>query len=218
LPFLRKKNIIVIANIAGATVDDYEYMAKTVDGADVDMVELNISCPNVSEGGLAFGAKPSKVLEVTKKVRALTKKPLMVKLTPNVTDIAENAKAAEEGGADCISLINTISGMAVDADTKKAVLKNNFGGLSGAAIKPIALKMVHTVYKAVKIPVVGMGGIMSAKDVIEFMLCGATCVQVGTANLLNPLACFNIIKDLNDYLNSKNIQDISDLIGGLILN
>lgn len=220
LPYLRQHDTIIIANIAGNTESDYCEMAKQVSDAGVDMIELNISCPNVKEGGLAFGAMPESIERIT----ALVKKhisnnvPLMVKLSPNVSSISVASKAAENGGADCLSLINTIGGMAVNINTKRPVLANVFGGLSGPCVKPVALKMVYESSRAVKIPVIGLGGIMTAQDVIEFMLCGATAVQVGTANLSNPNACINIIDGLNDYCDKNGIKSIKDLTGGLICN
>ena len=215
LPSLRKYDTRLIANIAGHSKSDYVEIAKKVSDSAVDMVEMNISCPNVKEGGMAFGVKPESVYEITAAVRAVLKKPLLVKLTPNVADIRENAKAAEDAGADGISLINTLTGMAVDLRTRKPILKNVIGGLSGPAVKPVALKMVYDCYRTVKIPIVGMGGISSAEDVVEFMLCGATAVQVGTANLRDPFACVKILRDLENYLTFHGINDITTLIGKL---
>ena len=215
LPLLRRYDTRLIANIAGHSRTDYVEIAKKINDSDVDMVELNISCPNVKEGGMAFGVKPENVFEITSSVRAVLQKPLLVKLTPNVSDIRENAKAAESAGADGISLINTLTGMAVDLRTRKPVLKNIVGGLSGPAVKPVALKMVYDCYRTVKIPIIGMGGISSAEDVVEFLLCGATAVQVGTANLRDPFACVKILRDLENYLTFHGINDITTLIGKL---
>lgn len=215
LPVIRKKNTVLIANIAGSTEADYIAMVEKISSSPVDMIELNISCPNVKEGGMAFGAKPQTVADITGKVRKVARKPLMVKLSPNVASIRDCAVAAEEAGADSISLINTITGMAVDINTRRPVLANIFGGLSGPAIKPVALKMVFDVFRAVKIPVVGMGGIMTAEDVIEFMLCGARAVQVGTANMRDPFACPKIIEGLNEYMTKNGIKDINEIVGGL---
>lgn len=214
LPFLKKQNTVVIANVAGSILSDYEEIARRVSVAGVDMIELNISCPNVKEGGQAFGVRPSSVEEVTKAVRKNTDKPLIVKLTPNVADIADNARAAEAGGADAVSLINTVGGMAIDAVKRKPVLANVCGGLSGPAVKPIALKMVYQTYKAVKIPIIGMGGIMSGRDAAEFLLAGASAVQIGTANLSDPLAAKRIITELDDFLDRQHAS-VKEYIGAL---
>lgn len=214
LPFLKKQNTVVIANVAGSILSDYEEIARRVSVDGVDMIELNISCPNVKEGGQAFGVRPSSVEEVTKAVRKNTYKPLIVKLTPNVADIADNARAAEAGGADAVSLINTVGGMAIDAVKRKPVLANVCGGLSGPAVKPIALKMVYQTYKAVKIPIIGMGGIMSGRDAAEFLLAGASAVQIGTANLSDPLAARRIITELDDFLDRQHAS-VKEYIGAL---
>lgn len=214
LPFLKDSGTRIIANIAGNTQEDYIKIAQKLDGL-VDMLELNISCPNVKEGGIAFGILPESVKAITIAVKqSISKTPLMVKLSPNVASISDNAIAAEEGGADCISLVNTFTGMAVDIKRKKSVLANITGGLSGPAIKPIALRMVYEAAKAVKIPVVGMGGIMTAEDVIEFIMVGASAVQVGTANLSSPHAMQTIIQELEQYLLTNNItiKDICKII------
>jgi len=212
---LKKEDTVIIGNIAGSTISDYRYMAERLSSTDVDMLELNISCPNVKEGGMSFGATPESVLKITSEIRKSTSKPLIVKLTPNTADIAATARAAEEGGADAVSLINTITGMAVDIKSRRPILHNITGGLSGPAIKPVALRMVWQAYNAVSIPVIGMGGIMTAKDVIEFMLCGASAVQVGTANIINPYAMVEIIAGLEEYLEENNIEDITTLTGAL---
>lgn len=219
LKYLRQHDTVIIANIAGSAEDDYCQTAEIVSAAGVDMIELNISCPNVKEGGMAFGSTPQSIEKITSAVKKHVKNniPLIVKLSPNVTSISQCARAAEFGGGDCISLINTIGGMAVDINTKKPVLANIFGGLSGPCIKPVALKMVYESSKAVKIPVIGMGGIFTAKDVIEFMLCGASAVMVGTANISRPKACIEIIEGLNEYCDKNNIKNIHDLTGGLII-
>ena len=218
LKYLKQHNIVIIANIAGNTVEDYCAMAKKVSTAGVDMVELNISCPNVKQGGIAFGSDPKAIENITLQVKQhLNNLPLIVKLSPNVTSITDCALAAQKGGADCISLINTIGGMAVDINTKKPILANIFGGLSGPCIKPVALKMVYQVSKVVNIPIIGMGGIMSSEDVVEFMLCGASAVMVGTANLSNPKACPEIIDGLNKYCDDNNIKNARELVGGLII-
>lgn len=217
LPWLKTIDTNIIANIAGNTVEEFAKMAEKVSVPGVDMIEVNVSCPNVHAGGATIGACPSNVEQVAKAVKAVTNKPIMVKLTPNVTDIADNAKAAEAGGADSISLINTLGGLVIDYRTRRPLLANNVGGLSGPAYKPIALKMVHQCYKAVKIPIVGLGGIMNYKDVLEFMICGASAVQVGAANVFDPMASYNIIKDLEQYVQENNM-DINDIVGSLILN
>lgn len=217
LPWLRTIDTKVIANIAGNTVEEFAKMAEKVSVDGVDMIEVNVSCPNVHAGGMTIGACPSNVEEVAKAVKAVTNKPIMVKLTPNVTDIADNAKAAEAGGADSISLINTLGGLVVDYRTRRPILANNVGGLSGPAYKPIALKMVHQCYNAVKIPIVGLGGIMNYTDVLEFMICGARAVQVGAANVFDPMASYNIVKDLEKYVAEKDM-DINDIVGSLIMN
>jgi dihydroorotate dehydrogenase (NAD+) catalytic subunit len=219
IPFLETKKTVVIANIAGNEEADYCYMAERLsDVPRVSMIELNISCPNVKKGGIAFGINPSDIYSITKAVKRRSKKPLTVKLSPNAADIAANAKAAEEGGADAISLINTVTGMAVDAETKRPILKNITGGLSGPAIKPIALRMVWQAYNAVKIPIIGMGGIMNATDAVEFMLCGASAVQVGTANFINPTSAANIVEGLKKYVEKNRLNSISEIKGKLIVD
>lgn len=218
LPFLREKDIVVIANIAGATVEDYLAVAAKLDG-QVDMIELNISCPNVKEGGVAFGIRPESVKSITGKVKSVLRRtPLIVKLSPNVESIAANALAAEEGGADAISLVNTFTGMAINIATRRPLLANVTGGLSGACIKPIALRMVYEAKQAVKIPVIGMGGITKWQDVVEFMLAGASLVQVGTANFSDPMAMPKIIFGLESYLEKNGIEDVSSLTGALKIN
>lgn len=213
LDFLRSKGTVIIANIAGSTEEDYIEAAKQISNCAVDMVELNISCPNVKEGGIAFGVYPDSVYNIVKAVRPFCKKPLIVKLSPNVADITKNAKACEDAGADCISLINTVTGLAMDYRTGKPVMANVVGGLSGPCIKPVALRMCYLVCNTVKIPVIGMGGIERASDVIEFMRCGARAVMVGTQNIIDPLACKTIIEDLTRELINCNITDVNDLVG-----
>ena len=212
-----KEDVVVIANIAGSTLEDYIAIAERINDSHADMVELNISCPNVKQGGMAFGVLPKNVEEVTRAVKNVCKKPVITKLSPNVSCIADNARAAEAGGADAVSLINTLSGMAVNYKTRRPVLANNNGGLSGPCVKPVALKMVWECYNAVKIPIIGLGGITSYTDVLEFMICGARAVQVGTANFTDPTAAYDIAKDLEKYV-SENDIDINDLVGTLILN
>lgn len=215
IPFMRASGTAVIANAAGSTLSDYERICERLSDADVDMIELNISCPNVKAGGMSFGVLPESVEEVTKAARKYCKKPLIIKLTPNVSNIADNARAAEAGGADAVSLINTLTGMAVDLYKRKPVLGNVTGGLSGPCVKPIALRMVRQVYKAVNIPIIGLGGITTARDVLEFMLCGATAVQVGTANISDPYACLRILNDLTKEMQKCKIDDINELVGQL---
>ncbi len=218
LDWLKSKNIAVIANVAGSTLEDYEKICARLDGL-VDMVELNISCPNVRCGGMALGIRPENVKEVTRLSKsALKKTPLMVKLSPNVESIAVNARAAEEGGADCLSLINTLTGMAVDIERRRPVLANNTGGVSGAGVKPVAVRMVYEVAHAVSLPVVGMGGITCAEDALEFIMAGATAVQVGTANFTDTLAMPKIIEGLNAWCDRHGVQRLADLRDTLMLN
>ena len=218
LDFLKSKKIAIIANVAGRTIDDYAGICARLDGK-VDMIELNISCPNVKCGGMAFGIKPESVAEVTRAAKsALKKTPLIVKLSPNVESIAANALAAQKGGADCVSLINTLTGMVIDIERRRPLIANNTGGVSGAGIKPIAVRMVWEVCRAVDIPVIGMGGITCAEDAIEFIMAGARAVQVGTANFTDTLAMPKIIDGLNAWLDRHGIADISEICGILRLN
>ena len=218
LEWLKKTGTTVIANVAGKTLDDYAGICAKLDGK-VDMIELNISCPNVKSGGMAFGIKPETVEEVTRyAANALKSTPLIVKLSPNVESIAENARAAERGGADCISLINTLTGMAIDIERRRPIIANNTGGVSGAGVKPIAVRMTYEASQAVKIPVIGMGGITCAEDAIEFLMAGATAVQVGTANFTDPYAMPRIIQGSNDWCDRHNIKNVSELTGTLQLN
>ncbi|MBO5089492.1 MAG: dihydroorotate dehydrogenase [Clostridia bacterium] len=205
----------VMANVSGFSVDDYVYTCEKLNGEDqIGWFEVNISCPNVHGGGLAFGTSSENAAAVTRAVKKVTDKPVIIKLSPNVTDIVKIAKACEAEGADGISLINTLLGMKIDLKTKKPVVANKMGGFSGPAIKPVAVRMVYQVYDAVKIPIVGMGGITTAEDVIEFMLAGATAVQVGAANLVNPFACRDIINMLPKTMEKYGIKDLNDIIGG----
>ncbi len=218
LKFLKSKGVAVIANVAGGTFDDYAAICAKLDGI-VDFIELNISCPNVKAGGMAFGVKPESIRKVTEISKAaLGHTPLMVKLSPNVESIAENACAARDGGADCISLVNTFTGMVIDAERRRPVLANNTGGVSGAGIKPIALRMVYEAAHAVDIPVVGMGGISCGLDAIEFMMAGARAVQVGTANFANANAMPDIIAQINEWLDSHGIRDVNEIVDTLTLN
>lgn len=218
LSFLKDKGVVVIANVAGSTLEDYGKICARLDGL-VDMVELNISCPNVHSGGMALGIKPENIEEVTAlSKKNLKKTPLTVKLSPNVESISANARAAERGGADCVSLVNTFTGMVVDLERRKPVLANNTGGVSGAGIKPIALKMVYEAAHAVRIPVIGMGGITCGKDALEFMCAGAKAVQVGTANFSDIYAMPRIIKEMNDWLDAHKIASVNDIVDTLKLN
>ena len=216
LPKLKKCfNKKVMANVSGFSVEDYAYTCEKLDSEEqIGWFEVNISCPNVHGGGLAFGTSAKNAEEVTKAVKKVTSKPVYIKLSPNVTDITEIAKACEAAGADGVSLINTLLGMRIDLKTKKPILANKMGGFSGAAIKPVALRMVYQVYDAVKIPIIGMGGITTAEDVIEMMLAGATAVQVGAANLVEPYACKNIIESLPEVMAKYKINNLEEIIGG----
>jgi dihydroorotate dehydrogenase (NAD+) catalytic subunit len=218
LPFLKTLSIPVIANIYGKTVDEYVRLAERLDGVDsVAGVEVNISCPNVKAGGVAFGVDPKAAYDVIKAVRRKTKKTVIAKLSPNVTDITEIALKVEDAGADAISLINTLAGMAIDIDTRRPVLANITGGLSGPAIKPVALRMVWQTARVVKVPIIGIGGIMTARDALEFMIAGAGAVQIGTANFINPRATMEILDGIAAYLIQKGIKKIKDLIGTLTI-
>lgn len=216
LPKLKKCfNKPVIANISGFSIEDYVTACRLIDEQEqVGLIEVNISCPNVHNGGMSFGASPDAAAEVTRAVKAVTKKPVYMKLTPNVTDIAEIAKACESAGADGVSLINTLLGMRLDLNRRKPLLANVTGGLSGAAVFPVAVRCVWQVYNAVKIPIIGMGGVSKAEDVIEMMLAGATAVQVGAANLVDPFACKKIIEDLPRVMEKYRIENLEDIIGG----
>ena len=205
----------VIANISGFSIDDYVYSCERIDKEEqVGLIEVNISCPNVHNGGMSFGTSPESAAEVTAAVKKVTTKPVYMKLTPNVTDIVPIAKACEDAGADGISMINTMLGMRIDLKTKKPVIANKMGGFSGSAIFPIALRMVYQVYEAVKIPIIGMGGVSSARDVIEMMLAGATAVQIGAANLIDPFICKQIVEELPYQMKKYGIVNLKDIIGG----
>lgn len=216
LPKLKKCfNKKVVANISGFSVDEYAYCCEKIDKQEqVGIIEVNVSCPNVHNGGMAFGTSAEAAAEVTKAVKAVTRKPVYIKLSPNVTDIVSIAKACEEAGADGISMINTLLGMRIDLRTGKPVVANKMGGFSGAAIFPVALRMVYQVYEAVNIPIIGMGGVSSAEDVIEMMLAGATAVEVGAANLVEPFACKNIVESLPEVMKKYKIEDLKSIIGG----
>ena len=218
LPNLRKYNTAIIVNAIGSTLDEYVELARMLNKADIDGVELNLSCPNVKQGCLAFGTTYEGVKEVTNAVRKVLDKPLIVKLSPNVTDITLTAKGAEDAGADAISLINTFTAMVIDINTRKPVLGNNTGGLSGPGIKPIAVRMVYQASNAVKIPVMGLGGIMTGDDAIEFMLAGARTISVGTGNFYIPDASIKVIEGIEDYMRRKNINDINEIVGTVQMN
>ena len=212
---LLTKDTVIIANIAGSTVEECVTIAEKLDKTDVHMIELNISCPNVKQGGAAFGTSCASAENITAEVRKATEKPLIVKLSPNVTSIADIAKAVESAGADSVSLINTLLGMRIDINTQRPILKNNVGGLSGSAVFPIAVRMVWQVANAVKIPVIGMGGVSSGKDAIELMMAGASAVQVGAAIFTDPFAPVKIIDEMNEWLDSKNIKSVREIIGSV---
>ncbi len=215
LPYLKTKNTAIIANIAGATLDEYKIVAEKLDSTNVDMLEVNISCPNVKAGGAAFGTSAAMAAEVTKIVRASTSKPIMMKLSPNVTDITEIAKAVEAEGADSVSLINTLLGMKIDIRTRRPVIHNNVGGLSGPAIFPVAVRMVWQVSNAVSIPVCGMGGISTWQDVVEMMMAGASTVQIGAALFSNPNAPIEIIEGLNKYVEDNKLANLQEIVGAV---
>ena len=205
----------VMANVSGFAIEDYAYTCERLDKEEqVGWLEVNISCPNVHGGGMSFGTSPEAAAEVTKAVKAVTTKPVYIKLSPNVTDIVSIAKACEEAGADGISMINTLMGMRIDLNRRKPIIANKSGGFSGPAIKPVALSMVYRVYEAVKIPIIGMGGLSTAEDVLEMMLAGATAVEIGAANLIDPMASKNIIDDLPRAMEKYGIKNLKDIIGG----
>ena len=216
VPKLRKYKCRVIANIYGSTVEEYVAVAREISGEEgVDAVELNISCPNVKKGGLAFGVDPIEAAKLTEEVKKVLDKPLIVKLSPNVTDIVEIARAIESSGADALSAINTLLGMAIDIKKRRPRLKNKFGGLSGPAIKPVAVRMVYQVSKAVKIPVIGIGGISTWEDAVEFFLAGASAIQVGTANFFNPKAVEEIVKGIERYMKEEGFKSVEEMVGAL---
>jgi dihydroorotate dehydrogenase (NAD+) catalytic subunit len=216
LPFLRSVDTAVIANIAASTIEEYCEVLRILEGEDgIDGFEINVSCPNVREGGLIFGTNCTAVAEITRRLRALTKKPLLVKLTPNVTHIAEFARAVEAEGGDAVSVMNTLIGMAIDIKTRKPVLSTVTGGLSGPAIKPVALAKVYEAARAVRIPVIGIGGITNASDALEFLIAGATAVQVGTANFIDPAAGIKVAEGIARYCDENGIPDVADLVGSL---
>ena len=215
LPFLQQYDCKTIVNVCGKTTEDYVEVVERLADQPVDMLEINVSCPNVKEGGIAFGQDPNALYEITKAVKKVAKQPVIMKLSPNVTDITEMAKAAEAAGSDALSLINTLTGMQIDVHKRKFVLANKTGGLSGPAIKPVAVRMVYQVAHAVNIPIIGMGGIMTAEDAIEFLLAGATAVSVGTANFNNPMATMDVLQGIKAYMERYGVKDINELIGAV---
>lgn len=215
IPFLTKYDAKIIVNVCGRSTEDYCQVVERLADQPVDLLEINISCPNVKEGGIAFGQDPKAVEAITKEVKKVAKQPIIMKLSPNVTDIVTMAKAAEAGGADVLSLINTITGMKIDIHRRTFALANKTGGLSGPAIHPVAVRMVYQVAQAVQLPVIGMGGIQTAEDAIEMMLAGATAVSVGTANFSNPLATMEIIEGIRSYMEEQGIEDINSIIGAV---
>ena len=214
LPFLEKYDTKVIVNVCGHSTEEYlDVVERLADEPRVDMLEINISCPNVKEGGIAFGQDPKAVEAITKAVKAKAKQPIIMKLSPNVTDITVMAKAAEAGGADCLSLINTLTGMKIDIERQTFAIANKTGGMSGPAVKPVAVRMVYQVANAVKIPIIGMGGICTAEDAMEFILAGATAVSIGTANFANPYTTVEVIDGIEAYMRRHGVEDVNELIG-----
>lgn len=213
IPFLKQYDTRIIVNVCGKTTEDYCEVVERLSASEVDLLEINISCPNVKEGGIAFGQSSRAVEAITKEVKKYARQPVIMKLSPNVTDITETAKAAEAGGADALSLINTLTGMKIDIHKRTFALANKTGGLSGPAIKPVAVRMVNQVANAVKLPIIGMGGIMNGEDALEFIMAGATAVAVGTANFTDPEATFKVLKEIEVYMEKYKIDDINELIG-----
>lgn len=213
IPFLKKYDTKIIVNVCGKTTEDYLEVVDRLANEDVDMLEINISCPNVKEGGIAFGQNPDSVEKITAAIKKHAKQPVIMKLSPNVTDITATAKAAQAGGADAISLINTLTGMKIDVNRRTFAVANKTGGLSGPAIKPVAVRMVYQAANAVKIPVIGMGGIMNAEDALEFIMAGATGISVGTANFTNPYATVEIVEGIEAFMIKNGVKDIKELIG-----
>lgn len=215
IPFLQQYDTKIIVNVCGKTVEDYLEVVEKLNDSAADMLEINVSCPNVKEGAIAFGQKADCLFDITSKIKNVSKKPIIMKLSPNVTDITEMAKAAEAAGADAISLINTITGMKIDIHRRTFALANKTGGMSGPAIKPVAVRMVYQASHAVKIPVIGMGGIATAEDAIEFLLAGATAVSVGAVNFMNPYATVEIVEGIEQYMTKYGVEDIQELIGAV---
>lgn len=215
IPFLKNYDTKIVVNVCGHSTEEYVAVVERLADEPIDMMEINISCPNVKEGGIAFGQDPKTVEAITKEMKKYAKQPVIMKLSPNVTDITEMAKAAEAGGADALSLINTITGMKIDIHRQKFVLANKTGGMSGPAIHPVAVRMVYQTYQAVNIPIIGMGGIMNANDAIEMILAGATAVSVGTANFTDPRAAEKVVDGIEQYMKQYNVADIKDLVGAV---
>lgn len=215
IPFLKQYDTKIIVNVCGRTTKDYVEVVERLSQEDVDLLEINISCPNVKAGGIAFGQDPKQVEKITSEIKAKAKQPVIMKLSPNVTDITVMAKAAQEGGADAISLINTLTGMKIDINRRAFALANKTGGMSGPAVHPIAVRMVYQVAQAVKLPIIGMGGIENAEDAIEMILAGATAVSVGTANFYNPMATLEIADGIEDYMKRMHVENVQDLIGAV---
>ena len=213
IPFLKQFDTKIIVNVCGHTTEEYLEVVERLADEEIDLMEINISCPNVKEGGIAFGQNPNSVEEITRAIKRVAKQPIIMKLSPNVTDITVMAKAAEAGGADAVSLINTLTGMKIDIERQTFALANKTGGMSGPAIKPIAVRMVNQVANAVKIPIIGMGGIASAEDALEFILAGATAVSVGTANFFNPYTTVEVVEGIEKYMERHNCNDINELVG-----
>ena len=215
IPFLKKYDTKIIVNVCGKSTEDYCEVVERLGNEPVDLLEINVSCPNVKEGGIAFGQDPKALEAITKEVKKYAKQPIIMKLSPNVTDITEMAKAAEAGGADILSLINTLTGMKIDIYKKTFALANKTGGMSGPAVKPVAVRMVYQVAQAVKLPIIGKGGISTAEDALEFILAGASAVSVGTANFFNPYAAEEVVRGIEDYMKSQKTEDICQLIGAV---
>lgn len=215
LSFLKQYDTGIIVNVCGRTVEDYIEVVERLSDTDIDMMEINVSCPNVKEGAIAFGQKADALFHITSEIKRHAKQPIIMKLSPNVTDIGEMARAAEAAGADAISLINTITGMKIDIHKRTFALANKTGGMSGPAIKPVALRMVYQAAQAVKLPIIGMGGICTAEDAIEFLLAGATAVSVGAANFFNPYATMEIVQGIEDYMEQYHVEDVAELIGAV---
>ena len=215
IPFLKKYDTKIIVNVCGKSTEDYCEVVERLADEPIDMLEINISCPNVKEGGIAFGQDPKAVEAITREVKKYAKQPLIMKLSPNVTDITVMAKAAEAGGADVLSLINTLTGMKIDINRRTFAIANKTGGMSGPCVKPVAVRMVYQVAQAVKVPIIGMGGISNAEDALEFILAGATAVSIGTANFTNPYATVETVRGMEEYMKKNNIEDIGSLIGAV---
>lgn len=215
IPFLRQYDTKIIVNVCGKSVEDYCEVVERLGDEDVDLLEINISCPNVKEGGIAFGQNPASAEAITKAVKKVAKQPVIMKLSPNVTDITEMARAVEAGGADAVSMINTLTGMKIDINRRTFALANKTGGMSGPAVKPVAVRMVYEAANAVKLPIIGMGGIVTAEDALEFLLAGATAVSVGTANFFHPTATLDVIKGIEEYMERQKVGAVIELVGAV---